>query len=155
MWLTEDIRYKRVKVYKDTFFGRIVKNGYELTDRLEYAKNNGILFLDKGYVWDGPSFPKFLEFIIGKRNFDSLLAASAFHDTADAIPTIKKDHSVGYYYKTVFDIRESAWLYREMIRGWKDNKITDIQSQLQYIGLLAFHYIYRLLSSQSNWKKYK
>ena len=155
MWLTKDIKYKRTKIYKETFFGKQIKNGFELLAPLEYKHGEDIMYLSREYVFDGPSFPKQLEWLVGKRNLKCLLAASAFHDTADNISVIRKSKDFGYYHSVSLDIRKAAWLYRKMIRDWPDAKVGKFQSQLQYIGLIIFHWFYRKITGGKVWKKYK
>ena len=152
-WITQDLLYKHVKVYKKTWFGNQIKNGYELTSPLVYKLENNLFFLDVGYVWDGPSYPNFLEWLVGERSAEALLAASAMHDTMDRLPVMYA--SMGEIHFTNFNIKDGAKLYKEMITQWPENKDkpSNDQTKLQYIGLIIFQGIYALTTSCSNWKK--
>ena len=150
MWLS-DLEYREVEVYKDTIFGRQIKKGYELTSPLIWQfKENINFYLDVGYVWDGPSYSKILEWLIGKRKWKSLLAASAMHDIMDKMPV---RYGETQNKTTSFNITEGAKLYRKMIDSWPDTKVKGWQSRIQQIFLVGFQWVYRLTSKKSDWKR--
>lgn len=136
MWLTKEIHFTEQKVWKGKrklFFG--VKNGYRLLEPLEYLWNGEILILPEGYVWDGPSYPGLLERIVGRRDKEALLAASAMHDTL-TIRILSKTPSGPTYRK--FSIPDAAKLYKKMIREWPETELSRHKSFLQWIGLRIF-----------------
>ena len=156
MWISKSISYKKTKIYKDTFWGKRVKGGYELTKDLIYEyRPNAIFVLKSGYVWDGSSWGKLIEklfgWLLGSRESDSHMAASAFHD-CQKIPTEIKD-SKGVIH-TTFKIKKSAKLYSKMIKEWPDNDISKDSRKIQKWSLIHFQWIYRLISG-GEWKKLK
>lgn len=153
-WVTKNINCKRCMVYKDTFFGRKVKKGWGLLSPLKYVHGTTTYILDKGYVWDGPSYPQFLEFFVGRKNKDALLAASAMHDALTVKIKIKKFGRIHPLYVRR-SIRESALIYRHMIRDWPDDdeRISKLKKIKQYFGLLVFQPIYSIFTSRKLWKK--
>lgn len=158
MWLSSEINYKRVRIYKNTIFGKREKLGYELTKPLRYKYKKDVFFvLYIGYVWDGPSYMKWLEWLVGNKNGDGSLAASAFHDIHDKIPTryvTKKNDKkqMGY---TVFNIKKGAKFYQKLLNEWPNKKetTTKFQAKIQRIGLIIFQPFYSIFSNESEWKK--
>lgn len=151
-WITTEIKFKPCKVYKDRrFLGRKIKDGWELLEPLKYMYKGEILFLPIGYVWDGSSYPRFIEWLVGRRNKESLLAASAMHDTL----TYKIEAIVesGIIYRT-FSIGEAAWMYKQMIAHWPDKEIIKRKRILQWVGLLMFQRLGRITSPEQRWRKY-
>lgn len=148
-------------VCSDGIFGERRRKGWELTADLAYLDYKGRFWLlEPGYVWDGPSYPDFLEWFVGKRNKEALLAASAFHDimgpeTSVFLPT-ERGH--GITPKTVsISILEAAKLYRHMKRDWPDaEERAGVFSRIkQSIGLILFQRFFRLLNGggDSVWRK--
>jgi hypothetical protein len=87
MWLSSEIFYKEVDVYKKTWYGKKKAKGFELTKQLRWKEKAGVFYvLPIGYVWDGPSYMKILEHLLGKRDEDAIMASSAFHDAAKHVP---------------------------------------------------------------------
>jgi hypothetical protein len=155
-WETTELKYNTCKVYKDTIFGKRIKNGYILTEPLIYKHKEGVYFyLEEGFVWDGPSYPNFLSILVGERNTEALLAASAMHDSMKSIPTVNTIRNKTKFRK--INIKRGAKIYRRMIRLWPDkkNKINKFQRKLQYLGLILFQRWYSVFSSNSEWKLYK
>lgn len=151
MWLTQDIEYKKVKIFKKTKWGRREKWGYELLRPISFEYKGEILTLEAGYVWDGPSFPKFLSFLIGNIATPSLLAASALHDAVRE-PSAEDNELKGgntFFYT----IPKAATMYREAIRAWPEREVEDWQAQTQYIGLLIFHPVQTFFAGNHKWKK--
>lgn len=153
MWITKDIKYKEAKVYKERrFLPKSIKNGYELLEPLEYIYKDEILHLPVGYVWDGSSYPRFIEWLVGRRNKESLLAASAMHDTLTyKIKALVED---GYIYRT-FSINEAAWMYKKMIADWPNKEVIKRKRVLQWLGLIIFQRLGRITSPEQPWKKYE
>ena len=158
-WISSEIHYKRVDIYKETIFGRRVKLGYELTKPLRYKYKEGVFFvLDTGYIWDGSSYPKWIQWLVGKISKAGSLAASALHDVHDKIPTryVSKntdgEKTMGY---TEMSIPDGAKFYSKLLIEWpdKDDTVTREQSFLQLCGLLIFQPIYSILNQKSDWKK--
>jgi hypothetical protein len=155
MWISTEIHYTPCKVYKKTWYGKSVKNGYQLTQSLYYRyKDNAIFALPIGYVFDGPSYPKFLEKLVGERDAEACIAASAMHDTMNNMPIMYSSLNEIKY--TKFKIKKGAKLYRKMIKQWpnKEDKPNSFKRRIQYIGLILFQRLYSVMSSEENWKKY-
>ena len=110
--------------------------------------------LPVGYVWDGPSYMSWIEWLIGNRNEESALAASAMHDTAYSIPTRVKGDD-GKLRHTEYNIREGAKLYGEMLHDWPDRKekLKKWQINIQRAGLVVLQPISALFSSGNTWEK--
>ena len=158
MWLSSNIFYERVKIKKKTWFGHRRKLGYRLTKQLRYKHKPGVFFvLDVGYVWDGPSYFKWLEWLVGKRNHDGSLAASAMHDVAHKLPTryVRKDaHGKKEMAYTSYNIRDGAELYRKMLNEWPDRKdtVNKFQSKMQKVGLIVFQPFYSMMNQHNDWE---
>lgn len=149
-WISTSIKYKRVRVYKNSYWGKTENWGYELIEPLIFELQPKVWFyLPVGYVWNGPSFPSFLEWILGKRNTESLLAASAMHDIFHSIPVKYGDTMRN----TTFNIKDGAKMYRKMIELWPNNTIKSFSRRAQYYAILYFQGILRFFSGVSNWKK--
>jgi len=138
-WLTKEILFKEVRVWKGrTFLKRPigVRDGYQLVEPLEYQwKEDETFILQPGYVWDGPSYPGFLERIVGRRNKECLLAASAMHDSM-TVNILCKTPAGPIYRK--FSISAAARIYNRMINDWPNTKVSRLKQRLQYIGLRIF-----------------
>jgi hypothetical protein len=158
MWLSSNIFYERVKIKKKTWFGYRRKLGYRLTKPLRYKYKEGVFFvLETGYLWDGPSYLSWIEWLVGKRNHDGSLAASAMHDVHNRIPTryVTKDaqgqKEIAY---TKYNILDGAELYRKMLNEWPDRKetVSETQSKMQKIGLVLFQPFYSLVNQHNEWE---
>jgi hypothetical protein len=138
-WITKKIVFKEVRVWKGrTLFGRPIGvcNGYQLVEPLEYQwKEDEVMILKSDYAWDGPSYPWILEKIVGRRNKECLLAASAMHDSM-TVNILCKTPAGPIYRK--FSISEAAWLYKKMIDDWPATELSERKQRLQYIGLRIF-----------------
>lgn len=179
-WLTP-LECSRCRVWRDGLFGIIKKDGWELTGTLAYLDYRNHLWIQfAGYIWDGSSYPDFIEPVIGSRNLHALLAASAHHDDMgpdtllyvvrpeqyDYLRVILAHRNEALTLEGLNDLRqirknvsilEGAKTYRRMIRDWPDpeQSISRIRRLLQSLGLVLFQRKFRLLSGGSNekWKK--
>lgn len=158
MWISSEIHYEKVKVRKKTIFGWRTKNGYRLTKDLRWKAKDGVFYILKaGYVWDGASYPKWIQFIAGKRNLPSVMAASAFHDTAHSIParyTIHNPDGTRAIGHVKFNISDAATLYNHMLEAWanKDETVSNTQSNIQRYTLVILQPIYNLFKTKSGWE---
>ena len=158
-WLSSEIYYKRVKIYKNTLFGKKVKIGYQLTKPLRYKYKEDIFFiLNTDYVWDGPSYPNIIQFLVGKKTLQGVLAASALHDTYQRIPTryVSKDpnsNSKKLRY-TKMSIPKSAQFYKHLLDNWpnKEQTTSNLQSTIKMYFLKLLHPFYNLIFTNDNWK---
>ena len=179
-WLT-GLHYKRVRVWRKGLFGRREKDGYELTRPLLYIDYKGRLWVFMpGYVWDGPSYPSFLSWLIGDPNLEALLAASALHDAMgpdtlifhfkpneiETIRSITSHNSADLVRNMLHDLKgerinvsivEGARIYSHAKRDWpnRDESIGYIKRRMQTVGLLMFQRKFRLISGgkHEQWKK--
>jgi hypothetical protein len=156
-WISSEIHYERVNIKKKTIFGWRRKLGYRLTKDLRYKAGDGVFYvLKRGYIWDGPSYPNWLSWIIGDKTTDGALAASAFHDIHNKIParyvTYNSDKSQKMYYVTM-SIKDGAAFYDKLLDEWPDSNQTvkGWQSNTQRFGLIVFQPIYRLLNDNEDW----
>ena len=144
-WITKKLNYRRCKIYKDTLFGKTIKNGYILDSPLIYKYKDNIYFiLDTNYVWDGPSYPKFIQWIVGKKSTEALLASSAMHDSMYQLPV----HNNSYErvrYRTL-KIKRGAKMYKRMISKWpnSEDKPNLLQRNIQFLGLIIFQNFYHI-----------
>jgi hypothetical protein len=152
MWLSSEIFYKRVPIYKKTLFGKRKKLGFELSKPLRWKVRDGLFYvLPTGYIWDGPSYMKWMEWVVGRRNSNAALAASAFHDVHSKIPARYSDKNEMHH--IFFNIRDGAELYQRMLDAWPDDRerLKPWQAKIQRVGLVIFQPIYKLLNSETDW----
>jgi hypothetical protein len=181
--LLSEFAWERTRVGKVGNNGRIYaqRDGYRLTKDLFYLDRYGrIHFLAKGYVWDGPSYPNFLQWLLGRREKEALLIASAFHDAfSDHYPLLFWGERAAHY---ISAIKASAYLsadfkailHRQWMQDAEPVKITiahgaRLYNQMkadhpepgetiskrrrlrQHLGLLIFQRSARLFTGTGNW----
>jgi predicted MPP superfamily phosphohydrolase len=158
MWISSEIHYERVKIKKKTRFGYRRKLGYRLTKPLRYKYKEGVfIILNIGYLWDGPSYMKWLEWLVGKKSSDGALAASAMHDIHDKLPVqyvvknVDGSRSIRYL---KLSIKDGAKFYNKLLDEWpdEDKTVKDWQSNIQEIGLIIFQPFYRLINESTDWE---
>jgi hypothetical protein len=150
-WVTRKLNYKKCKIEKNILWFNFTASGYELLDDLVYEYSNDFYFiLERGYVWDGASFPKVIQFAVGKRNSEALLAASAMHDSMENLLVYDKRIDLRRYEDV--SIICGANIYRRMIRQWEndDDKPNKLQRYIQLVGLIIFQPIYKKLTKRKH-----
>jgi hypothetical protein len=181
--LLSEFAWERTRVGKVGNNGRIYaqRDGYRLTKDLFYLDRYGrIHFLAKGYVWDGPSYPNFLQRLLGRREKEALLIASAFHDAfsnnyrlliwgekaAHYLTAIKqsaqfqedfeailKRQFLTDYIEVKITISHGARLYNHIKADHPERgeTISGRRRFRQHLGLLLFQRSARLLTGSGDW----
>lgn len=135
--------------------------------------------LKKGYVWDGPSYPDWAERIIGRREKEALLLASALHDAfgpsykllifgedaehiISGFGSIMSNEEVQSFLieqwgvdglKVPISIIHGATIYRHVKADHPDPEQTIgwRKRWKQNLGLLMFQRVGRLFSGTADW----
>ena len=137
MWLSNQIHYRRVKLKYKGLFGWQEVNGYQLTKPLRYKHGDYFLVLNEGYFWNGPSYPNWMEWLVGKRESDGNLASSAMHDVFRSIPAryVGEEDGERKMFHVKLNIKDGAKLYREMLVSWKGETSTPKQARLKELAI--------------------
>ncbi|MCH8476282.1 MAG: DUF1353 domain-containing protein [Opitutales bacterium] len=155
-WITPTIKVESTKVWRGSNSRSRVKDGFKLKQpKLQYIDKHGRLWtLNRDYVWDGASYPGFLERFIGKKEKDAILAASAFHDIM-MLELSLIDHKQRHITVNL-SVLEAARLYKEMKRDWpyKDEKPNFLKRVVQKLGLIIFQPLYNFFTKGTAWYEY-
>lgn len=181
VWLTP-LRCSPCLVYPSRLGKKVGKtrDGWVLDAPLAWRVGNNLWIRYSGYSWDGASYPSMLAPVVGRKNKEAILAASAAHDDmgghtcihridteqldsiallfAEKESVIKKilEKETPKYIVPISIIR-GASLYRRLLRAWGNDgqSISRRKAVAQQIGLLLFQRKIRLLTLSKNnkWKK--
>ena len=181
--LLSDFTWERTTVGKRGKNGKVYakRDGYRLKNRVIYLDRYGrIHLLHKGYAWDGPSYPTFLERLLGNREKQALLIASAFHDAfSDHYPLLFWGEQAAHYISAIktpahlsedfeniihrqwltdaepvkITIAHGARLYRQIKADHPEpgETISKRRRLRQHLGLLIFQRSARLFTGTGNW----
>ena len=179
-WLTNELHVKECLVRKRNRFGRYSrpKRGWELLDYLIYKDMNDIVWVaEPGYVWDGSSYPDALNILVGRREKEGLLAASAHHDQmlirSDEMYMYALTNNLDEWEEAIADktisrfikfqplkqlrisIPHGAILYKHMALDWAnaDETVSTIKAIKQFVGLIIFQPWYSFFTGNTIWEK--